>query len=43
MTQNGNILFGQCCDEWLEFKKNLVKESSYFNYKFTVEKTLNQF
>ena len=40
MAQNGKILFSQCCDEWLEFKKNLVKESSYFNYKFTVEKNI---
>lgn len=26
------ILFSKCCDEWLELKKTLVKESSYFNY-----------
>ena len=35
---NQNILFSQCCEEWLELKKNLVKESTYFNYKFIVEK-----
>ena len=33
-----DILFSKCCDEWLELKKTLVKESSYFNYKFAVEK-----
>ena len=32
------ILFSKCCNEWLELKKTLVKESSYFNYKFAVEK-----
>lgn len=33
-----DILFSKCCDEWLELKKTLVKESSYFNYKFALEK-----
>ena len=36
--KNEKILFSKCCDEWLELKKTLVKESSYFNYKFAVEK-----
>ncbi|MBR3002786.1 MAG: site-specific integrase [Clostridia bacterium] len=37
-TNYGKILFSKCCNEWLELKKTLVKESSYFNYQFAVEK-----
>jgi integrase len=34
------ITFKQGCDEWLTYKQNSVKESSYLNYKFKVEKHL---
>lgn len=32
------ILFSKCCDEWINQKKNLIKLSTYYNYKFTVDK-----
>ena len=35
-----NVKFSEGCDKWLELKKNMVKESSYFCYKFNVEKHL---
>jgi integrase len=34
------ITFEQGCNEWLTFKQNSVKESSYLNYKFKVDKHL---
>lgn len=35
--------FEDICYEWLEFKKGQIKESSYYNYKFAVEKYLISF
>lgn len=32
--------FEDICYEWLEYKKGQIKESSYYNYKFIVEKHL---
>lgn len=32
--------FEDICYEWLEYKKGQIKESSYYNYKFEVEKHL---
>ena len=29
--------------EWLEYKKNQIKQSTYYNYKFEVEKHLNPY
>ena len=37
---NEAITFSKGCDEWLAFKQNTVKESSYLNYKFKVNKYL---
>ena len=35
-----DITFSKGCDEWLIFKENTVKESSYLNYKFKIDKHL---
>lgn len=32
--------FEDICYEWLEYKKEQIKESSYYNYKFQIEKYL---
>ena len=37
---NVAITFSKGCDEWLAFKQNMVKESSYLNYKFKINKYL---
>ena len=37
-TKKETILFRRCCDEWLNQKENSIKISSYYNYKFAVEK-----
>lgn len=34
------IKFNTICEEWLAFKKNKVKESTYLNYKFMINKHL---
>lgn len=34
----GAIKFSKCCDDWLHYKHSFVKESSFRNYKFIVEK-----
>ncbi|MBR0351024.1 MAG: site-specific integrase [Clostridia bacterium] len=39
-TNKEKILFSKCCDDWLNIKQNSVKESSYLNYKFKIEKHL---
>ncbi len=36
--KNEEIEFNTICEEWLSFKKNKVKESSYLNYKFIIDK-----
>lgn len=38
--KNEEIEFKNVCEEWLYFKKNKVKESSYLNYKFIIDKHL---
>ncbi len=38
--KNEEIEFNTVCEEWLYFKKNKVKESSYLNYKFIIDKHL---
>lgn len=38
--KNEDIEFNTVCEEWLYFKKNKVKESSYLNYKFIIDKHL---
>lgn len=40
-TEIENLTFRKGCDEWLAFKQNTVKESSYLNYKFKIDKHLN--
>ena len=35
---NQNILFSRCCYEWLKQKEDSVKASSYYNYKYSIEK-----
>ena len=37
---NGSIKFTKICDEWLLFKRPRVKESTYSNYKFTIDRYL---
>ena len=39
-TNIENVTFKKGCDEWLAFKQNSVKESSYLNYKFKIDKHL---
>lgn len=34
---NNSILFEQICEEWLSYKKTRIKESTYSNYKFTID------
>lgn len=36
----GTVTFGKGCEEYLAFKINTVKESTYYNYKFAIEKHL---
>ena len=42
MVQNNQqiekIIFSRCCEEWLKQKDDTVKPSSYYNYKYSVEK-----
>lgn len=35
------VKFKKVANEWLEYKRNCVKESTYFNYMFIIEKYLN--
>lgn len=35
---NQKILFSRCCYEWLKQKEDSVKYSSYYNYKYSIEK-----
>ncbi len=37
---NDSILFEQICEEWLSYKKPRIKESTYSNYKFTIDRFL---
>lgn len=37
---NNFILFEQICEEWLSYKKPRIKESTYSNYKFTIDRFL---
>ena len=38
LNDNNEILFKQGCDEWLVFKQKSAKESTYLNYRFSVNK-----
>lgn len=38
--KNEKIEFNTVCEEWLYFKKNKVKESTFLNYKFIIDKHL---
>lgn len=38
--ENEEIKFNNICEEWLAFKKNKVKQSTYLNYKFIINKHL---
>lgn len=40
MNNFEEITFSKGCDEWLIYKQNTVKESSYLNYKFKINKYL---
>lgn len=35
--------FDEVADEWLEYKKNIVKESTYYNYVINIEKHLKPY
>ena len=38
----GENKFRKVANEWLEYKKNSIKNSTYYNYKFIIEKYLNK-
>lgn len=38
----GENKFKKVAKEWLEYKKNSIKKSTYYNYKFIIEKYINQ-
>ena len=38
--KNEEFKFNDVCEEWLAFKKNKVKQSTYLNYKFIINKHL---
>ena len=38
-----NILFSKCCYDWLKQKEHSVKVSSYYNYKFAIEKHISPY
>ena len=38
----GENKFKNVANDWLEYKKNTIKKSTYYNYKFIIEKYLNQ-
>lgn len=40
MKKSEKITFNKGCEEWLALKRNLIKESSYLNYKFKINKYL---
>ena len=42
MTIKGENKFKNVSKEWLEYKKNSIKKSTYYNYKFIIEKHLNK-
>lgn len=37
-----SILFDQLCEEWLSYKKPRIKESTYSNYKFSIDRFLKR-
>lgn len=43
MKSNIKIKFYDLCDEWLNYKKNKVKESTYCNYNFVVNDFLKKY
>lgn len=36
------IKFKFIIEEWLQYKKTTIKESSYFNYKFIIEANIKK-
>ena len=38
MTNLNDITFDKGCDLYLAFKENNIKKSTYYNYKYTIEK-----
>ena len=34
--KNKNVKFNDIANEWLLFKKNKIKESTYLNYKYLI-------
>lgn len=41
ITKRITVKFGDLAMEWLEYKRNMVKESTYYNYMFIINKYLN--
>ena len=41
-TIKGENKFKNVSKEWLEYKKNSIKKSTYYNYKFIIEKYINK-
>lgn len=37
------IRFNRAADEWIELKRNTIKQSTYCNYKFIIDKYLNPY
>lgn len=42
MKNNTKVKFYELCDEWLNYKRTKVKESTYFNYNFVVNDFLKK-
>ena len=39
--ENKKVEFGKIAHEWIEYKKISIKESTYYNYVFIIDKYLN--
>lgn len=42
VAKNEELKFSKICSEWLSYKKPRVKESTYLNYNFNINKHLNR-
>lgn len=42
ITKEDEITFGELAEEWLLYKKHQIKESSYFRYKYMIDKYLRE-
>ena len=42
VTKEEEMTFGELAEEWLLYKKHQIKESSYFRYKYLIDKYLDE-